>query len=67
MPKSIAPMEIRLAEPPENTITEKAKSNEQGIVNAAINETGKSPKKDNENKSDQASGPQSRYRAQSRW
>ena len=45
MPKSTAPSEIRFAERPVSTSKEKAKSNEQGIVNAAIKEIRTSPRK----------------------
>ncbi len=45
IPKSIAPIEIRLAEPPLSTMMEKAKRSEHGMVSAAMSEIGISPRK----------------------
>ena len=46
MPKSMAPMEMRLAERPVSTIMPKAKSTAKGIVTAAMKVMRRSPSMD---------------------
>ncbi len=45
MPKSIAPMEIRLAESPRNTMTMNVNRSDRGIERATTSDARKSPRK----------------------